>query len=185
MTTAAPRLLANYRVLFATILLAAMVLVAISRADDPKSLQKQDAATDGLEPPPALFPFPQDQDLPALAPADLPQNPKIEQKFRDALQSPNEVQETGDPVFDGMMDVIRSQGNSITSRLPPADFDLPRSPQVPQACNPQIDENQYLLAEQLLMTARLLNQGPRRNTRQQLIKMLREEAVKCLEPLAP
>jgi hypothetical protein len=183
MTTVAPRLLANYRVLFATILVTVIVLVAISRADDPRTPKKQDAATDGFQSPPALLPFP--QDLPSLRFADLPQNPKIEQKFRDALESPNEVQETGDPVFDGMMDVIRSQGNSITSRLPPADFDLPRSPNAPQAWNPQIDENQYLLAEQLLMTARILNQGPRRDARQQLIKMLREEAVKCLEPSGP
>ena len=192
---------------------------------------------------------------------------QVQDVLRQALLAPAEAKETGDPILDGVLEVIQERGsivaawlpetpdfkNTDTQALPPpqlmqGQYPAPQPPQAqpfpgpqpqyPQAHVPRTQpftapqgqvpnypslapdqlphsflppnnpsrtgvneamlspqqEQQFLLAEQLLMTARLLtndldqqrgygfsNERSRDDgQRRQLIRMLREEAARCL-----
>lgn len=101
-----------------------------------------------------------------------PENDAVKVKIRQALENPERAKTTGDVVLDGFMDVIRQQGSLVDRRLP-------EFPEFLQASEPP-SEQHYLLAEQLLMTARLLSHDPSQGERRQLIRLLRQEAARCL-----
>lgn len=144
------------------------------------------------------------------------------EKIREMLEGRGDPRETGDPILDGVLDLLRNRGSVLDgSPLDPRSEEsglrplpdaapmpgagpapewvpyregqshprsIPRPAPTEKASAPGAadDASRYLLAEQLLRTARLLAaQPPGDAQRQQLIDDLRNEAARCLAPQPP
>jgi hypothetical protein len=213
--------------------LVPLVLLAAARLHDDDSPVRDTSPAE--EPSPALHADAADKTATS--------RPKTETVIRGALEDPKNPVATGDPILDGVIEVIQQQGSLVDRALPrgfsfpaleesdqqsgrgstsdrpaePAGRGLGRWSPGPQhssglefpatgvasddlaRINPQpyppqnfgsgepeaqptrsVPEQNYLMAEQLLMTARLLNQSPQEGERRPLIEMLRREAARCL-----
>ena len=149
--------------------------------------------------PPATLQLPPDIARPQ--PTDAQQEAAID-KIRRTLSGEDSGAETGNPLFDAMLDGIRSQGsvldNSALATDPSPTLSLPENrrpspaPRSPLALGPsdrlQPSEADYQVAEQLLRTARMLAQLERqsdRPSRDELIRQMREQAARLLNNPAP
>ncbi len=134
----------------------------------------------------------------------LPSSPDIEAIIRKTLSNPESGASTGDPILDGVLEAAGRRGSvvkgSMFERFPSADLNanpgLPgESSSGPQGIvgprfspsREQAEDELCHVAEQLLVTARLLAQlpdgamGPRRR----LVTEMRREAARILGTLEP
>jgi len=177
-------------------------------ASDPPSIKANPPGTDTPSPLPATAePAKRPHDpavevlqmpplrLRSLDPDAAPQaederpNQQAEQQIQRALQT-GEATETGDPILDETLRVIRKQGSVLrdwpadqaiysSDAEPPAGLSPAGvSPAPPSA----ISEAHYKTAESLLRSARLLAELPGNDSqRQQIVAQLRAEAIRCLQ----
>lgn len=179
-----------------------------SNADQPRELPSAPS-----DPPTLRIP---DVGQPAAPPlGQPPAGQTARDKILELIEGEEGAEETGDPVLDGVLDLLRTEGSvldgsSLDPRLAPQPLPenrrLPESRLPPDRWPPYVDGDgrpqprerdgregaddtaRYLLAEQLLRTARMLAaEPPLDSQRRRLIEDLRREAIRSLSasPLAP
>lgn len=134
----------------------------------------------------------------------LPTSPDIEAIIRKTLSNPESGASTGDPILDGVLEAAGRRGSvvkgSMFERVPSEELNAntglpPESPARPQGItghrfpqSPEQAEDELChVAEQLLVTARLLAQlpGGAIGHRRRLVTEMRREAARLLGPLEP
>lgn len=120
--------------------------------------------------------------LPRQATAD----PRIQARIRAAING-DSLPESGDPILQGMLDVLKSRGSILDGSTLDQELGIPavKSPEKANRRTKQQSSKAARVAEMLLKTARLMESlGPMDKNREQLIEKMRQESRRLL-PSAP
>ena len=97
---------------------------------------------------------------------------KVVEKIQQALRDDSDVEATGDPILDDVLQIIKQQGSVLDG----SSLDQPE-----EDAAPDTESDKALAAERLLKAARCLEDiKPLDETRRHLVKQMRRETVRLL-----